>query len=37
VGVEDRVEHLADGGTFDFELGIAAGGGAQLRRDLHGD
>src|SRR6478735_6719670 len=37
VGVEDRVEHLAHGRAFDFELGVAAGGGAQLRGDLHGD
>ena len=37
VGVEDGVEHLADGGALDLELGLAAGRGAQLGRDLHGD
>ena len=37
VGVEDGVEDLADGLAFHFQLAFAAGGGAQLRRDLHGD
>src|SRR6476469_1830864 len=37
VRLEDRVEHLADGGAADLELGLAVGGGAQLGRDLHGD
>src|SRR6187402_663539 len=37
VGVEDGVEDLADGAPFHLQLGLAAGGGAQLGRDLHGD
>ena len=32
--VEDRVERLADGPALDLELALAAGGGAELRRDL---
>src|SRR5215213_3281106 len=37
VGVEDGVEHLADGAALYLKLRFAAGGGAQLGRDLHGD
>src|SRR5688500_1309771 len=33
VAVEQRVEHLADGGALDLGLRVAAGHGAQLRRD----
>ena len=35
--VEDGVERLADGRSLDLELGLAVGGGAELRRDLHRD
>jgi hypothetical protein len=34
VAVEQRVQDLADGAAGDLELTRAAGGGAQLRRDL---
>jgi hypothetical protein len=37
VGVEDGVEHLADGRAVHLQLGLAAGRGTQLRRNLHGD
>src|SRR4029077_17224328 len=35
--LEDGVQRLADGRTLDLELSLAAGGGAELRGDLHGD
>src|SRR5680860_1210703 len=37
VRVEDRVEHLAHGRAGNLHLGVSAGRGAQLGRDLHGD
>src|ERR1044072_2025369 len=37
VRLEDGVEHLADRGAGNLQLGVAAGRGAQLGRDLHGD
>src|SRR4029079_2126033 len=37
VGVEDRVEDLADGRAGDLHLALAVGRGAELGRDLHGD
>src|SRR5512133_3323313 len=35
--LEDSVERLADGGSFDLKLALAAGDGAELGRDLHRD
>src|SRR5262249_26260933 len=35
--LEDRVERLTDGGALNLQLALAAGGGAELRGDLHGD
>src|SRR3954453_22253747 len=35
--VEDGVERLADGRALDLQLSVAAGCGAELGRDLHGD
>src|SRR5215212_6166500 len=35
--VEDRIENLADGAALHLHLGFAAGRGAQLGRNLHGD